>query len=270
MKKLIYLSLSMLSILAACAPSEEAIQTAIAQTLTATPTASATVTATQQPTFTKTATPVAPYTSTLTPELTTTAAAESISGQAGWIDYTLDGFNISLPEEWKAVDIDKEGLAGILTLVEGLDNPLGKIIQDMISSGEMASMGMDGSIKFFARDPGTEASGNAMAAVINQSLPFPMGSSTLCMFLPAIFEKASLEVIDSRCGLEVNGVQGGMFETKAKFGETSYRQYLYFYLDGTDVWILLSGVEEAEWDKYAPIFTDIAESFEIGPVTAGQ
>ena len=254
MKKLIFF---LLLILAACAPSEEAIQTAVAGTLTAAPTA----TTTPQPTYTKTVIPTA----TLTPGPAATAAAESISGQEGWIQSTVDGFSIALPEGWEAVDIGEEGLASVLTLVEGLDGPLGETILEMLSSsGDMASIGMTGALKFVARDASPEASGNAMAAVLNQSLPFPMGGSMLCMFLPTILEKAGLVVVDSQCGLELNGMEGGMFETQVNFGETPYRQQLYYYMDGGEVWILLSGVEEAAWETYRPVIADIAKSFKVG------
>ena len=183
------------------------------------------------------------------------------------MDYTMEGFSISLPEEWKAADISQEGMAGVLKLIEGLDSPLTEEILETLLSGEIASMGMDGSIKFFARDASPEASGNAMVSVLKQSLPLPVGGSVLCMFLPAILEKAGLEVVNSQCGLELNGMQGGMFETRVILRETPYRQQLYYYMDGSEVWILLSGVGETEWTKYEPILTDIAESFEAGTAT---
>ena len=71
-------------------------------------------------------------------------------------------------------------------------------------------------------------------------------------------------MVNSQCGLELNGMEGGMFETRVSLRETPYRQQLYYYMDGNEAWILLSGVGEAEWAKYEPILTDIAESFEAG------
>ena len=151
MKKLIFI---LSFILAACAPSEEAIQTAIAETLTAAPTATATVTATPQPTLPKRpAAAQSTSTSALMPRQVRAELRARAARMGGLHHGRLFHFAAG---GWKAADISQEGMAGVLKLIEGMDSPLTEEILETLLSGEIASMGMDGSIKFFARDASPE------------------------------------------------------------------------------------------------------------------
>ena len=209
-------------------------------------------------------TPAVTATPTPTPATATTGTAESNAGQTGWVEYPAGNFSISLPAEWQAVDVDKEGMEKVFQLVEGLDSPLAEEILETMLSGDMASMDMADSMKFWAMDAGPEASGNATVNVLMQSLPIPMGSSMLCRYMPRFLEQMGFTVEESECGLERSGLDGGRFETTAKLGETEFRLDMYFYVNKGDVWILSLGVEETRWPKYETVFTEIEESFEAG------
>ena len=100
------------------------------------------------------------------------------------------------------------------------------------------SFTMKPELQFFALDGGTEAKGNAAAMVMKMTLPMKVGSSMLCSFMPQYFGQMGFTIVDSVCGLQHNGYDGGFFDTDAKFGEKAFRQHMFFLLDGADMWML--------------------------------
>jgi hypothetical protein len=228
-----------------------AISTKQAATMTAaawttTPSATNTPTVTPMPTRT----PAPTDTPAPTPSITPLPLPE------GWNGYAVGDFFIALPEQWKSVDIDKEGIQSVLDLLKGFDAKWAQNTATMITADALQDV-----LKFWAVDTEPAGAGYASVNVIFQSMPFSVISDDLCVQMPPAYEQLGIELLDSKCGLEINNLDVARFTTRLPAGSLAVKQYQYIYVQDRSSWSLTLSVDETEWAKYQPVFEMIAESF---------
>ena len=212
--------------------------------LTNTPTCTPTLTLTNTPT--RTPTPSFPPTPSPNPLL------------VGWREYAVSGFYIALPEQWDVIDIDREGIDAILNLLRGLNTQWAQTTTAMFSSETMQEM-----MKLWAKDTKPAGVGYASVLGVFQSMPFIVESDDLCVQIPSAYQQMNITLLDSECGLEINGLDVGRFETQIGVGAFAIKQYQYVYVDGRKMWTLTLSVDETQWSKYISTFETIAESFRV-------
>lgn len=250
------------AILVACGPSQaerDARDTKIAADIYATLTAEAptpTPTATNTPTRTPTPTPTNTQTPTNTPTFTSTSSPFPL--QAGWREYDLSDFRIALPEEWEAVDIDKEGFDAIISQLGGLEYDWAKNTAEMMSSEGMQEM-----TKFWAKDSEPAGVGFATANVTFQSMFYKVDIEDFCTMMSSTYQQMGMTMLDSKCGLEINGLDAARFELQMGIGPFAVKEHQYVYLDDSDIWSVNVAVDETQWSKYESTFETIAESFRV-------
>ena len=175
---------------------------------------------------------------------------------AGWQDYTVSGFSIGLPEKWEAVDVDREGIDMILSVLQYVDSDWAKNSADMLSADEMEEM-----LKFWAMDMDPAGLGYASINVMFQSLPFPIRVSDMCAEMPSAYSQMGIELLDINCNLEINGIPAAQFMTILHSNFGSVQQYQYLFMRGKNMWSMTLAVDETEWASYKPVFETIAETF---------
>ncbi len=249
-------------VLAACGPSQaelDATETKVAADTFATqtanaPTATATLTASPEPTSTFTITPEPSSTPTSAPP-----PVEDPTSSGDVREYSMGGFHISLPARWEVIDIDKEGVDALWEIIEGLETEWAETARAMYNSEAMLE-----AFDLWAIDYQLAGLGFAVATVLSQELPYAIEAESLCMMMLATYEQMGIEVVDSDCTLEVNGIGAARFVIQIEVEGMVMKQVQYCYLSGTDMWVLSMGVDETAWTEYGPIFIEIAESFRIG------
>lgn len=184
-----------------------------------------------------------------TPEPTQTPTSTSVGE---FMEFNTDNISIMLPEDWISIDLDKEGVDAILTILEEVDPALAENITSTITSDEMQEMG-----EFWAIDSKGLASANLMMQVLTDYLD----SSLVCMMMPGAYREMGLTVNDSRCNFSINQMDVSQFEVEMNVGPLTMAQYQYIYMDNLNMWVLTLSVEKAYWDEYQPIFESIAETF---------
>jgi len=189
--------------------------------------------------------------STSTPTLTETPPPP-VAG--GFQDFITTDITISLPDDWITIDMDKEGMDAIMTLLEDVDPDLAANISAMVSAEEMQEMG-----EFWAMDE----TGLATANLMVQTLPYNVGTDIFCEMMPEAYKEMGMVVSESQCGLTINQLDSAWFLVEIRVGTVSMKQYQYMYIRESDMWILTLGTEASGWDTYQPTFVTIAESFRV-------
>jgi len=190
------------------------------------------------------------------------AAADTPTPQPGWQDVRQEGFRLSLPPGWETFEVEGQDLDGVVTMLEGLDDPAAQAMLEMaasMSSEGLAGIEVNPQARFFAR----EAGGHGMLGVLSLRLPIDMGSSVVCSLMPAFFSQTGLIVLDRDCRLERNGLGGGRFMTSGRVGGMDSRQSMVFYLDGVDLWILLAVMQEDSREGSDAALDAITASFGV-------
>ena len=190
------------------------------------------------------------------------APAGTPTAQPGWQDVRQDGFRLSLPPGWETFDVEGQDLDGVVTMLEGLDDPAAQAMLEMaasMSSEGLAGIEVNPQARFFAR----EAGGHGMAGVLSVRLPIDMGSNVVCSLMPGFFSQTGLSVLERDCRMERNGLGGGRFMTSGRMGGVDSRQSMVFYLDGVDLWILLAVMEEDSREDAGALLNAIAASFGV-------
>jgi len=217
-------------------------------------TPTATNTPTRTPTPTQTNTPT--RTPTPTPSFTPTPSPDPLL--VGWREYTVSGFRIALPEQWEVIDIDREGMDAILTLTRGLNTEWAQNTAAMLTSEGMQEM-----MKLWAMDTEPAGTGYANVNVVFQSMPFNVKIDDLCVQMDTAYQQMGITLLNSECGLEINGLDVGRFDVQVGVGAFAIKQYQYVYADGRNMWSVSLGVDETQWPKYTYTFVTIAESFRV-------
>ena len=159
----------------------------------------------------------------------------------------------------------------LIKTIEELKDPTAQFMLEMMEEmstggmGGMGSMGVTPKVRLFARDAAAGVTTHAMANIMSMTLPVSLSSDTLCSMMPVFFSQMGFTVEEKQCGLLHEGLEGGRFTTLGKIGETDFRQYMYFYLSGKELWIVSLGVEDAAWAAFEPTFGEVAESFAVLP-----
>ena len=190
------------------------------------------------------------------------APAGTPTAQPGWQDVRQDGFTLSLPPGWESLDVEGQDLDGVVTMLEGLDDPAAQAMLEMaasMSSEGLAGIEVNPQARFFAR----EAGGHGMAGVLSVRLPIAMGSNVVCSLMPGFFSQMGLSVLERDCRLERNGLGGGRFETSGRIGGMDSLQSMVFYLDEMDLWILLAAGREDSLEDSGAALDAIAASFGV-------
>jgi hypothetical protein len=204
-----------------------------------------------QPLPTDTIEPQPTETELPTPEPTQTPEPQT---EGGVREFSTDNMSIMLPDDWMSFDLDEESMGAILTLLEEVDPEMAASVGPTLSSGEMQDMG-----EFWAMD----SKGVANANLVRQLMPMQVESSLLCMMMPEAYQQMGMNVTNSRCGLNVNGMDSALFEIETSVGAIVMSQYQYIYLDNLDMWILTLSVDKSQKNEYRPIFESIAQTFTI-------
>jgi hypothetical protein len=180
--------------------------------------------------------------------------------QEGWRGHTASGFYLALPEKWKSVNVDQEGIEPILTMIKGLNPVWTQDIARTVSPKDIQD-----AMKFWAM--GTEPAGIGYATITVLSISMPLNGSNqdLCVEITASYKQMDIEVLDTECGLEINKMD--VVRLKMRSGPIASISYQYFYLQGNKSWILSLSVDETNWAKYQSTFETVAESFMVGEFT---
>jgi hypothetical protein len=186
-----------------------------------------------------------------TPEPTETPEPPT---EGGVKEFSTDSMSIMLPDDWMSFDLDEESMGAIMTLLEEVDPEMAASVGATLSSGEMQDMG-----EFWAMD----SKGVANANLVKQLMPMQVESSLLCMMMPDAYQQMGMEVTNSRCGLNINGMDSALFEIETSVGSIVMSQHQYIYLDNLDMWILTLSVDKSQKNEYQPVFESIAQTFTI-------
>lgn len=146
---------------------------------------------------------------------------------AGWIAHGTLGFHIILPEGWSVLD----------------------------------DAAADDTVKFAAAD--LEGAGSYKASVF-VSFKYQYSTFTIqeiCDAFESLFAAAGLELMETKCGLDMNGLPAGRFITRFNLDGINVREYMYFSVENTRIWMVELIVDENVWSSYTSTFQTIAESF---------
>lgn len=241
-----------------------ATQTAAAPTPTNTPAPSPTPTDTPKPTSTPTSTPTPTPTPSPTALPTNTPTVIAIPTTAPmpwpdtWNDHAASGFHIALPERWEVVDVDREGVEAILSMLETLNTEWARNTTAMLSAEGVQEM-----TKLWAMDSEPAGVGYATMTITHQSQPFPIRVEDLCAQLESAYQQMGFEVVAVECGLKINELDAGRSIVRLPVGALAVKEYQYWYVQGRSVWVVSMAVDETKWSEYEPIFATIAESFMV-------
>ena len=225
-----------------------ATQTAQAPTATPSPTVTATATATPTLTPTPTQTP--------TPSPTTTPTLVTYTGE--WSDYATNDFQISLPETWKTVDIEKEGIEAILDMIQSLNTEWAQNMGSLITAEGMREV-----TKLWAMDPAPAGAGYATMNVGSQELPFAESTKNISSQLESAFEQMGVEVLDIETDLMIHNLESARITLRLPMGSLAIKENLYIFSIDRSLWTVTFAVDETAWPEYEDIFRNAAESFKI-------
>jgi len=176
----------------------------------------------------------------------------------GWQEHASGGFSVALPERWKVVDVKEEGIDAVWDLLEGVDTEWARTATAMLSAERMKEM-----IQFWAMDSEPAGFGYAIAIVMRQDIPFPMSAEDLCVQMPAAYEQLGVDLVDTECGLTINGLDAVRFMVRLPVGALAVKESQYVFVGEDTLWTLTFGVDETKWSEYEPTFATAAESFRI-------
>jgi hypothetical protein len=122
------------------------------------------------------------------------AASAAVIGRTGTVDIADEGFRITLPDGWRAIDLDEDSISAMADLFPA-GSDIGKLLQEQ--AGSFASAG----VKLFAVDPRPDSIENGVAPNVNVIVqPRPEG---LSVELLGSLAKAQLEALDAMSGVTV-------------------------------------------------------------------
>jgi len=187
------------------------------------------------PTFPPTYTSTPPLEATMTatpgeiiqPTSESSPTPTSTPPPAGWIAHGTLGFHLILPEGWSVLD----------------------------------DAAADDTIKFSAAD--LDGAGSYKASVY-VSFKYQYGTFTIqeiCDAFEPHFESLGLELMETKCDFEMNGLPAGRFITRFNLDGINVREYMYFFVENTRIWMVELIVDESVWSSYTSTFQTIAESF---------
>jgi hypothetical protein len=179
---------------------------------------------------------------------------------SGWRDHVTESFALTLPEEWEAIDLEKDTIEALLELLKSLDVEWARNVIRVVSDEAFQER-----LKFWAMDTKPAGAGYASANVTYESSPFAVRIGDLCVTIPSVYRRIGFEVLDKQCGLKVNQLDVARFTIEAQLGPFTTTQYQYFYVQGRNVWILTLSVDSTLWTEYHHLFETIAESFRLVP-----
>jgi hypothetical protein len=188
-----------------------------------------------QPTFppTYTPTPTLQPTATSTPGEAVQPTSEfsptptSTPPPAGWMAHGVLGFHIILPERWNVLE---EQFAG-------------------------------DTVKFEAEDSDDEGIWLAGITVQFQYQYGIVDVEDVCTEVRSYFEALGIQIEKSECNLEINGLPAGRLTVREVVYSQPVKEYIYFYADGTRIWVVSLYVDESDWSRYQSTFVTIGESF---------
>jgi hypothetical protein len=170
----------------------------------------------------------------------------------------VSGFHIALPERWRAVDIDQEGVEAIFDLLETLYTEWARNYAAMFSPEAVLQV-----TEFWAIDSEPAGVGYATVNVTKQSMPFPVPVDDLCAQAESAYQQMGFEVLAVECGLKINGLDAGRSTIRLMMGPVAFKEYQYFYVRERSMWAVTLGVDEIEWAEYEAIFVRAGESFRV-------
>ncbi len=180
-----------------------------------------TPTPTLLPTATSTPGEIAQPTSEFSPTPTPTPPP------AGWMAHGVLGFHIILPERWNVLE---EQFAG-------------------------------DTIKFEAVDSDDEGFWLAGITVQFQYQYDIVDVGDVCTEVKYYFESFGIQIDKLECNLEINGLPAGRLTVREVVYSQPVKEYIYFYADGTRIWVVTMYVDESDWSRYQSTFVKIGESF---------
>jgi hypothetical protein len=154
------------------------------------------------------------------------------------------------------VDVDREGVEAILSMLETLNTEWAHNTTAMLSAEGVQEM-----TKLWAMDSEPAGVGYATMTITHQSQPFPIRVEDLCAQLESAYQQMGFEVVAVECGLKINELDAGRSIVRLPVGALAVKEYQYWYVQGRSVWVVSMAVDETKWSEYEPIFATIAESF---------
>jgi hypothetical protein len=254
--RIVILACLLLLVTASCGPNQteiDATKTAISADIFATQTA-------QAPTATHTPSPTPPLptdtpepTATSTPEVQPTPTLPPSVG--GWRTYVLESFSIALPEDWRAVDISKQGLAAVEEIVAALDPEMHEQFAGLMTTDILINL-----ITFWAVNPDAENISQAILA--KMGMPTMIEADDLLEQMAATTEEMGIPIVGQTYNLEINGMDVARLATDAETEFYTLRQFQYIYVAENDVWFLSLSAQRDKWDDSRETLIEIAESFQ--------
>lgn len=172
--------------------------------------------------------------------------------------YTLSGFSVTFPKQWRSVDVEKDGIQSILDTLKGLNSNWAQS-----TAAKFSAEALQKDIKLWAMDAKPAGSGYASADVSLHSISITMNSADVCVQMPLVYKPSGAELVDARCGLKINELDFDRFTIRLQLGSLEMEEYQYVYVEGRNLWVLTFSVDETQWAKYEPVFITTAESFRI-------
>lgn len=242
---------------------EATVNAAVALTEAARPTN----TPTQRPSLTPTPSPTLAPTETPAPEPLTGEESLVITElENGWSRYEVSegGFAISLPPDWRHLDLTQESFDDILEAA-GENNPA---LETFLSSGSVRNLVAAG-LKFMALDLRSESlSANTITNVnvLTIELPVEIPLETLLeasiqqtqqLFQGANYQQDILQIGDLEAGLLT--YEAELVDVAGESQSTAFHQYL-ILVGQTQYVITFTGPLDL-YESDVPLFEEIAESF---------
>jgi len=178
--------------------------------------------------------------------------------EEGWQDYSMSGFRLALPESWEVIDVNPSNVDEIWKKLEEVDADWANTIKVLFSSQYVQE-----AIKLWAKDESTAIDGQGNLVVVSQKLPVFFSTENLCEQLKSAYELLGGRIIDSTCGMQINGMEAHRFTLRVKVGAHSIKQRLYLFTLGRQIWAINAYVSGKGWSLYDPVFNQIANTLRI-------
>lgn len=196
----------------------------------------------------------------LPPEWTPTTSEGGTAEQApmgsGWVRYQTADFSLSLPGDWQAVDVTKDGTKEILNLLGSLDDDWAKSIVEMVSLEEATE-----ALKLWAMGPEQAGIGHPSANVTYTLLPGLYSANDVAYQSKDMYQEMGIKTLAVTSDLNINGFDTARLTIQISSSSFTIQQYQYIYIQNTQAWILSLAVDANEWPAFEPTFIEIANSF---------